>query len=307
MTSPGGDFHDQERQFPNADGLRESDAAERPFRVSVSSQHAGSSTEETEGSADDATDEFDDISMDDIEAAYLRALETADAATSALPDEFQPAEVGDALEENASQFPSAEYPSGGGRREQPADAVEDDDFQSEEGSSSTLRAEQVLEGLLFVGGSALTVKRMAEILGGSHTSEQIEETLSSLNSRYLDQARPYEIALVEGGYRMQLKEPFESVRRKVYGQGPKEVKLGQDALEVLAVIAYRQPITRAALEETGKPGLSGLLRQLLRRQLISLDRETGSGEGYRTTPRFLDLFGLTSLDALPQAADFNFR
>jgi segregation and condensation protein B len=130
-----------------------------------------------------------------------------------------------------------------------------------------------------------------------------------LNDLYGQEGRPYEVRLGEGGYRLELRPEFERVRDRVYGYGPKEVKLSQDALEVLALVAYQQPVTREIVEQTGKTNAPALLRQLLQRELISLRRGDGGKDDvtYRTTPRFLQLFGLGSLDDLPLPEDLMFK
>jgi segregation and condensation protein B len=97
---------------------------------------------------------------------------------------------------------------------------------------------------LFVGGQALTGKRLADLLGHGFVVEQVEEMIAALNEQYTRENRPYEIRLSEGGYRMVLRAEFERVRHRVHGLGPKDVKLSQDALEVLALVAYQQPVTR---------------------------------------------------------------
>ena len=91
----------------------------------------------------------------------------------------------------------------------------------------------------------------------------------------------------------------------MYGAGPREVRLSQDVLEVLALVAYRQPLLQSEIEAQGKSNPGGMLRQLLRRDLVSLERGEGGRKDvkYRTTPRFLALFGLGSLDDLPQPED----
>jgi chromosome segregation and condensation protein ScpB len=85
-----------------------------------------------------------------------------------------------------------------------------------------------------------------------------------------------------------LKADFERIRNRVYGLGPKDVKLTQDALEVLAMIAYRQPVTREVIIEKGPKNASSLLNQLLRRELIILERvgDTRNDVEYTTTDRF---------------------
>jgi|GEM_PF-887743 len=171
-----------------------------------------------------------------------------------------------------------------------------------------IQPQQVLEALLFVGGKPLPARQLSELLGGSTTVEQVETMLSQMNAVYQAEGRPYEIHLQTGGYLLQLRSEFEPVRQRTFGQGPREVKLAQEALEILAFIAYQQPIGKEAIEATEKQGIPGILRQLLRRQLISLDRQGADTPAqYRTTPRFLSLFGLESLDDLPQAADFSFK
>lgn len=167
-------------------------------------------------------------------------------------------------------------------------------------------APQVLEAALFVGGAPLTAKRLAGLLQGSADAAQVDEMIGALNAQYAVEARPYEIRLAEGGYRFALRQPFESVRNRVYGTAPREVKLSHEVLEILALVAYKQPVTRADLENTGRTNMPSILRQLLRRELISLDRGGGPFT-YRTTPRFLTLFGLGSLEELPQAEDVEYK
>ncbi|MCA9052761.1 MAG: SMC-Scp complex subunit ScpB, partial [Planctomycetaceae bacterium] len=167
---------------------------------------------------------------------------------------------------------------------------------------------QIVEALLFVGGRPLTSRQIADVLGGSHTPDRVDDLVSDLNREYARQQRPYEMRLGEGGYRLQVTAPYEKVRARVFGIGPREVKLAQNALEVLALVAYQQPVSREEVEATGIKGAAGLLRQLLRRQLVELHRgEDGTADTYRTTDRFLELFGLRSLKDLPRPEAVNLR
>jgi len=135
----------------------------------------------------------------------------------------------------------------------------------------------------------------------------VEELIDRLNRRYVNEHRPYEIRLGEGGHRLILKPEFEPIRNRVFGLGPKEVKLSQESLEVLALIAYQQPISKARLEQE-RPNAGAVLRQLLRRELISLERgETKADVTYSTTSRFLEIFGLNTLDELPRAEELDFK
>lgn len=257
---------------------------------------------ETPPEIPEAAPEGEDYSLDEIEAAYLKALESADVAEAVLPDEaagWESEETEKPLADDPAAAPKGTDAGAPERTEPPAAAT----FQA-----APLGIDQVIEALLFVGGEPISSKRLVEVLGGAQGIEVVEEALDRLRRSYAEQGRPYEIRLVEGGYRLQLREAFEPVRRRVYGQGPKEVKLSQDALEVLAFVAYQQPVTREQVEGTGKVGAAQVLRQLLRRELITLDRPgKGEPEVYRTTPRFLELFGLSAIADLPQAGELQFR
>lgn len=307
--------------------VHDGDNSDAPFRVIVQSRVAVSQCETVQEpeSMDDV-----ELSLDDIEAAYLRALETAELAESLTPefvsetppDREIPLPESPATDSNsfaslehqtgsvdlvtcAPGFPVDQAPPSQGQIEMDTTL---EVVGQETADEPVLRAEQVIEAMLFVGGAPLTVKKFLDILGGAHKAEQVESMVEAINLRYLSQRRPYEVRLVEGGYQLQLASEYESVRSRAYGHGPKEVKLAQDALEVLAFVAYQQPVGRKALEETGKQNVPGLLRQLVRRELLSVDRsDPEAGERYRTTSRFLELFGLSALEDLPQAGTFNFK
>lgn len=181
-------------------------------------------------------------------------------------------------------------------------------FESALPASSRVTPHQVLEAALFVGGQPITTRSLAHMLRDEFTTDYVDEALATLNRTYLSEGRPYEIRLVEGGWQLALRSEFEKVRHRVYGLGPKEVKLSQEALEVLAVVAYHQPLSAEEVEGLGKASPNGALRQLLRRELIAIERGEGRKDvKYRTTNRFLDLFDLRSLDDLPQAEEIAFK
>ncbi len=168
---------------------------------------------------------------------------------------------------------------------------------------------QIIEAALFVGGKPLTTKKLCSLFRGEFNKDYVEDTITELNLRYSDENRPYEIRFGEGGYRLVLRPEFEQIRNRVYGLGPKEVKLSQEALEVLALVAYKQPISAEQIDKLGKPNAGAMLRQLLRRQLIAIERGENRRKDvkYHTTPRFLQLFGLGHLDELPQAEELSFK
>lgn len=250
----------------------------------------------------------DDWSGDELEEAYQQAMSALDQLEDQLPgarDIFADEDSRDAPEEEVqslNDFPGA---AGLPSPEKPDDA----EPAAAAPATPRLLPAQIIEAALFVGGMPLTVKRLAGVLRDEFDREFIERTIDELNLRYDDENRPYEIRLEEGGYRMLLRPEFETVRNKSYGFGPKEVRLSQDVLEVLALVAYRQPISRDEIEAAGKSKPNGALRQLLRREIIGLER-TGKAAGdvrYHTTPRFLQIFGLSDLSELPKSEDLSFK
>lgn len=176
-------------------------------------------------------------------------------------------------------------------------------------SKERVTPRQIIEAALFVGGGPLKMKQLVDLLGGEFSNDDVDQLIDDLNRQYADENRPYGIQFGEGGYQLNLHEEFYSVRDRAFGLGPKEVKLSQEALEVLALVAYQQPISKVAVEEAGSSKSATLLRQLLRRQLIALERvdDKKSDVVYHTTPRFLEVFGLANLDELPQAGDLSFK
>ena len=176
-------------------------------------------------------------------------------------------------------------------------------------SAETITPAQVIEGALFVGGGPLSAGKLYALLRGTIALEDVPELIDDLNDLYASQNRPYEIRLGDGGYVLDLCPDYEKLRHRVFGQGPREVRLTQDQLEVLALVAYRQPISEAGIAALGRPEAGNVLRQLLRRELVSLERgEQGPKDvTYQTTERFLSVFGLASLAELPQPEDLAAR
>lgn len=227
----------------------------------------------------------DGWSADDLEAEYLRAVEAAEQAE--LLSEI-------AIDEVVS-VPSIEAPA--------TEAVEPEESVE---APVNVDAAQVLEALLFVGGAALSPRRLADVVNTS--IDDVQTRVDRLNERYRSERRPYFVELEDGHYRLALDGEYEPIRSRVHGQGPRDVRLAPDALEVLALVAYEQPLSKEDLEASGKPDADSIVRQLIRRDLVSLSRgKDGKNVQYQTSPRFLDLFGLRSLNDLPRAEDLRFK
>jgi len=162
---------------------------------------------------------------------------------------------------------------------------------------------RLLEALLFVGGPALTADRAGEVLRGL-TPDHYRELIDELNRAYRRQGRPYRIVPVEGGHAMLLQARFREVLQRLQGT-VREARLTPPALDTLAIIAYREPISPSDVDAVRGADSSAPLRQLVRLGLIALERQPGEPPtvAYRTTGKFLDLFGLQSREDLPRTQD----
>ena len=164
--------------------------------------------------------------------------------------------------------------------------------------------ERLVEAMLFLGGPPLTAARAGEAVRGL-TPERLAEAVESLNHAYRTQGRPYHVRVRDHGYELVLRPRFGRVIDRLSGS-PRESRLSQQGLDVLALVAYRQPVTRSEVEALARVDSAGPLRQLIRLGLIALQRgggEDGREVSYSTTARFLTLFRLRSLDDLPRTQD----
>ncbi|MFO0799956.1 MAG: SMC-Scp complex subunit ScpB [Gemmataceae bacterium] len=164
--------------------------------------------------------------------------------------------------------------------------------------------EQLVEALLFVGGPPLTADAAATAVRGL-TADDFRAALDALNRRYRTQRRPYAVEAKDGGFVLALLPAFRGVRERVFG-GPREARLTQPALDVLAVVAYRQPVGKAEVDAARGTDSTAVLRQLVRLGLVAV-RQRADAAGrevlYGTTPRFLQVMGLGTLDDLPRLGD----
>jgi segregation and condensation protein B len=163
---------------------------------------------------------------------------------------------------------------------------------------------RILEALLFVGGSPLTAERAAAAIRGL-TPEQFTQALDALNRAYRRQGRPYTIQSRDNGHVLTLRAGFRPLAERLYGQA-REARLSPAAIDVLSLVAYRQPVAKQEIDSIRGAESGSLLRQLVRRGLICVVQRGESSRrevSYGTSQRFLDLFKLRSLDDLPQTQD----
>jgi segregation and condensation protein B len=160
-----------------------------------------------------------------------------------------------------------------------------------------------LEALLMVADQPLDVATMATAVG--HPVTDVEAALAGLADEYTTQGRGFELRNVAGGWRFYTREEYAAVVEGFVLEG-QQARLTQAALETLAVVAYKQPVSRTRVSAIRGVNVDGVMRTLLTRGLVE---EAGQDESsgahlYRTTGYFLERIGITSLDELPELAPY---
>lgn len=163
---------------------------------------------------------------------------------------------------------------------------------------------RVIEALLFVGNEPLAPDRVLAAFP-SITAAEFLQAIRKLTYRYETQNRPYQIRRAGGGYVLELRPRFrENLRARA--RVDRGVKLPRPVVEVLSLVAYRQPITKEEMEALSGSDPSGAIRQLLRRGLIERQsKEKGVSPTFVTTQRFLELFQIESLEELPSSEELS--
>ena len=160
--------------------------------------------------------------------------------------------------------------------------------------------EKVVEAMFFVGGQPLTSKRACEILRGLDFKDFVA-IIAGLNKKYKLENRPYRIQPKGNGYEMTILPKYRIIADKLYGM-LKEARLSAQALDTLALVAYKQPVCRQEIETLRGNDTAAIIRQLVRLGLISVQRGQSDAREitYGTTKKFLELFRLKSLEDLPR-------
>ena len=179
------------------------------------------------------------------------------------------------------------------------DLVAAEDESAADGPLPPLRA--ALEAVLLVTDQPVPAVTLAQVV--ERPTDEVEATLRELAAEYADQGRGFELRMVAGGWRLYTRADCAPYVERFVLDG-QQARLTQAALETLAVIAYRQPVTRSRVSAVRGVNVDGVVRTLLARGLITeagADDETG-GILYRTTPLLLERLGLQSLEELPSLA-----
>ena len=184
------------------------------------------------------------------------------------------------------------------------DAVADDSLDDNAGCP--ISPESIVESILFVGAPRdvkLNSRKIAAVLRDVSPKE-VTKIVSELNRRYEKENAAYRIKVDGGVFEMVLDPKLNDFQQEFFGRN-REVRLSQAAIEVMAVVAYNQPITREQVEVLRAKPSGGVLKQLLKRQLLEETRDEKNPKVtyYCTAERFLDLFELEELADLPQSHD----
>ena len=160
-----------------------------------------------------------------------------------------------------------------------------------------------LEALLMVADQPLDPMSLASAVG--HPVDAVVAGLGELASEYDEQRRGFELRNVAGGWRYYTREEHAAVVEGFVLEG-QQARLTQAALETLAVVAYKQPVSRARVSAIRGVNVDGVMRTLVTRGLVEeAGQDHASGAHlYRTTGYFLERIGVTSLDDLPELAPY---
>jgi segregation and condensation protein B len=235
------------------------------------------------------------LSLDQLNQAFAEML-GGGADPYQAPPESDPSGI------VASDAAAVVAPSTSLRSSEPAESPED--------ATCEITPRSILEAMLFVGrpdNQPLESAQIAKLMRGVRPAE-VDDLVRELNEVYASQGSAYTIVSEGAGYRLRLRDELAGVRDKFYGKA-REARLSPAAVEVLSLVAYRGPLSSDEVNRLRGTVSGSILSQLVRRQLLAVERgeEKPRRLLYFTTQRFLDLFGLESLDDLPRSQDLDKR
>ncbi len=164
--------------------------------------------------------------------------------------------------------------------------------------------ESIIEAMLFASGNAVKIQDIAEIL--DIDNKTVKELVKSINLRFDEENRPVTIREIDKGFQMCTRPQYHQYIRRLQEQKPKK-NLSQSAMETLAIVAYKQPVTRIEIEKIRGVNSDHAVSTLAEFGLIEdIGRADLPGRPllYSTTEEFLRKFGYSSLDDLPPLNEF---
>ena len=206
--------------------------------------------------------------------------------------------------EQQTQEPAQEAPDTVGGRDEPDNAAVESQSKIMDlppGFEPTV--ESVVEAVLFASDESLSAPRLAEITGTN--IRQLRKHIDELNEKYKANNNAFRIEQIAGGYQMLTLSAYSHWLKKLI-RAREESSLSQQALETLAIIAYKQPVIRADIEAIRGVAAGEMIRNLMYKGLVKIAGRAevlGRPMLYGTTKKFLDVFGLNSLKDLPKAEE----
>ncbi|CAN5613491.1 hypothetical protein BH10BAC5_BH10BAC5_02060 [soil metagenome] len=168
----------------------------------------------------------------------------------------------------------------------------------------------IVESLIFASEDEITSKQLRDILVAFNIkvdSRSIEQAIDDLNEDYKRNLSSFEIIKVAGGFQFSSRKEYGVYVGKLFDEKQKK-RLSQSSIETLAIVAYKQPITRSEIEFIRGVNVDYIINSLLERDLVTITgRATTPGKPilYGTTPTFLKVLGLNSLEDLPKLKEIN--
>lgn len=182
-----------------------------------------------------------------------------------------------------------------------------------------MELKSILEAILFSAQKPMSTKELRDLLAATAVAEnaaddakalkktkdeELVTTLEQLQAEHEAAARSYRLACVAGSWQFVSQPEYAPWLMTLVGQRNRPSRLSQPALETLAIVAYRQPITRSEIEQVRGVAVDGVMQTLLERGLVEQSGRAeviGRPALYATTPVFLEYFGLRALEDLPAA------
>src|SRR5437870_11991109 len=179
---------------------------------------------------------------------------------------------------------------------------------------------RVIEALLFSAQKPLSIREITTAIKSAEGDDsptefagvreaEVAAAIEQLKTEYVEQGRAFQLIEKAEGWQLATDPKYASWVRQLFPV-PKPARLSAPALETLAIIAYRQPITRADVEAVRGVNIDGVLQTLMERGLVKIAGRAeipGRPLPYETTPFFLDHFGLRNLDELPNVEELRKR
>ena len=237
-----------------------------------------------------ASDEGADADVESASGAELGALSALPEASAEAPEGDAPAETASAPD--ASNAPSSPAPEA-------AASAEDRERTSAEVSDEELERE--VAALLFASPEPLSESKLAALLDGT-PQVRVRLVLDALARRLSASGLPWELRVIAGGWQLYTVEALADTVGRL-SKVRKDEKVSPAGLETLAIVAYRQPVTKGEIEAIRGVQVGPILRTLVDRGLVKVagrSDDPGRPLLYGTTKKFLDSFGLGSLDDLPR-------